>query len=296
MTGAALAVLAALAYGLAGVLIMRGKAGARGDNGVFLSVLLTMLLSGLLWLGSGGAALSGLATPDALKALGVFALAGVMANGLGRHSMYRATELVGAVRAGLLRRLTPLFALPFAFLILGEWPGPAALLGGALVVLGVLFYLRAPAAPWSAGRGVWAGLLLGLLSPLAYALAYSFRGLGLETVPDAALGACIGAAAGALWGLAAAMLGKGPRAGWHHVTIDRGPRHLQAACALSAGQLLQFFALKEATVLTVSVLGTLEVLFSALFAWVLLGGESPVNARLLIATLIAMAGTVLLIG
>ena len=39
MTGEAFAVLAALAYGVAGVAIVQGRPMARGDNGVFLSVL-----------------------------------------------------------------------------------------------------------------------------------------------------------------------------------------------------------------------------------------------------------------
>ncbi|MEY8840550.1 EamA family transporter [Cribrihabitans sp. XS_ASV171] len=295
MIGEALAVLAALAYGLAGVLIVRGKDSAQGDNGVFLSVVMTAVMSGMLWLGRGSVTVDEIATSGGLRAMGIFAMAGIMANVFGRQSMYRATERIGAVRAGLLRRLTPLFALPCAFVILGEVPDPATLLGAGIVLAGVLVYMRKPAGAAPATPGAGLGLMLGILSALAYALAYSFRGLGLETMPDAAFGTCVGALVGAAWGLATALIGKGARDGWRFITIDRGPRHLQAALALTTGQLLQFFALKHATVLSVSVLGTLEVLFSALFVGLVTRTEPIAILRLVFAVLLAMTGTALLV-
>lgn len=295
MIGEALAVCAALAYGLAGVLIVRGKATARGDNGAFLSVVMTAVMSGLLWVGWGTVAVGDVVTAEGLRAVGIFALAGVLANVFGRQSMYRATEMIGAVRAGLLRRLTPLFVVPCAFVILGDIPDPVTLLGGGIVLTGVLIYMRMPKrmAPSAPGAGL--GLALGVLSAVAYALAYTFRGLGLDIAPDAALGTCIGALVGGVWILVRAVGGKGVRHGWRYITADRSPHHLQAALALTAGQLLQFFALKYATVLSVSVLGTLEVLFSALFVWLITRSEPIAITRLLVASVMAMAGTALLV-
>lgn len=292
MTGQTLAVLAALAYGLAGVFIVRGKATARGDNGVFLSVILTAGLSCILWLGWGKVALSDLLASDGLSALAIFALAGLLANGLGRQSMYRATEKVGAVLTGLLRRLIPLFAIPCAFLILDERPDLATLSGGGLVLVGVLVYMRLPAA--RAASGATAGLVLGTFSALAYALAYTLRSLGLETVPDAALGAFVGALVGAASLLAFAVIGKGAHGGMRFLTVDHGIRHWLTALTLSLGQLLQFFALKTASVVSVAVLGTLEVLFSALIILLFTRCETVAMTRLLIASLFAMAGTALL--
>ncbi|MEQ8291283.1 MAG: EamA family transporter [Roseovarius sp.] len=294
MTGEALALGAALAYGLAGVLIVRGKAAAQGDNGAFLSVVMTAGVSGLLWLGWGSVALADMAAPGGLWALAIFALAGVMANVFGRQSMYRATGLIGAVRAGLLRRLTPLFALPCAFVILGEVPDLPTIVGGAVVLGGVVIYMRVPAGTAPSAPGARIGLALGVLSALAYALAYTFRGLGLEAIPDAALGTCIGALVGAGWIFARAVAGRGMRRGWRFLTADRGSRHLQAALALTAGQVLQFHALKYTTILSVAVLGTLEVLFSALFVWLITRSEPVAITRLIVASAMAMAGTALL--
>lgn len=293
MSGEFLAILAALAYGLAGVSIVRGKATARGDNGVFLSVVLTAFLSWFLWLGSGTVKLAELANPDAFTAIAIFALAGIFSNVLGRQSMYRATEHIGAVQAGLLRRLTPLFALPCAFLILNELPGSPTLLGGALILVGVLVYMRFPTATGTSGSR--AGLILGTLSPLAYALAYTFRGLGLDQMPDAAFGPCVGAMVAAGWLLAVIVIRKGFQDGWHFITVDHSARHIQTALALTTGQLLQFFALKTTTVVSVSVLGTLEVLFSALIILLFTKCEPIAIKRLLIASLLAMIGTALVV-
>lgn len=292
MTGEALAVLAALAYGIAGVSIARGKSTALGDNGVFLSVVLTAMLSWALWIGWGTRSVSDLLTKDSARALAIFALAGVFANVLGRQSMYRATEQIGAVRASLLRRLTPLFALPCAFLLLREVPGVPTYLGAALVLAGVLLYMRRPAG--TALGFPMAGLMWGILSALAYALAYTLRSLGLRFEPDAALGTCVGAMVGAAWFLISAMIRKGPRRGWRFLTVDRSPRHWQTALALSAGQLLQFFALKSATVVSVAVLGTLEVLFAALLVLGITKSEPVVMKRLILASCLAMIGTGLL--
>ncbi len=291
MSGELLAVFAALAYGVAGVSIVQSKATARGDNGVFLSVVLTALLSCALWLGWGSVEIAALGTPVGQTGLAVFALAGVASTVLGRQTMYRATERIGAVRAGLLRRLTPLFALPCAFIVLGEVPGGLTLAGGGLVLAGVVIYMRPSTGTMTAAPA--AGLLLGILSPLAYALAYTLRGLGLDLIPDAALGTFIGALVGAAWFLAAAVLRNGLD-GLRHLTVDRGAGHWLTALVLSAGQLLQFFALKAAPVVSVAMLGTLEVVFSALIILAVTRGETVAITRLVIAALLSMAGTALL--
>lgn len=292
MTGETLALLAALAYGAAGLSIVRGKAAARGDNGVFLSVLVTAALSLALWLGWGQVSLGAAMTAANMRPLLAFVLAGVASIALGRALMYRATESIGAVRASLLRRLTPVFALPCAFFLLGELPDAQTLLGGVLILAGVAFYLRR-----SGGRAdvPAAGLILGAGSALFYALAYALRRLGLETLPDAAFGALVGAVAGGAWVVAAAAFGRRPVRRLRGLIADRGLWHWFTAVMLSIGQVLQFFALKSASVAVVAVLGALEVFFSALLVMVFLRSERVAGGRLLIAALMAVAGTAVLV-
>lgn len=303
MTGEAFAVLAALAYGVAGVAIVQGRPKARGDNGVFLSVLLTAALSCLLWLGWGGTMTSAqLAPRDLTGAILIFAVAGICSNGIGRQAMYWATERIGAVRAGLLRRLTPLFVLPCAYLLLGEVPAPNTLLGSALVLAGILIYVLpqtraatpAPNAPSQISANPF-GLLLGTLSALAYALAFAFRGLGLGILPDPTFGAMIGAFAGVLALLALALARKGLRDGLRHLSRDRQAAHWLTALGLSAGQILQFVALHSAPVVSVALLGTLEVMFSAAIILLITKGETVAIRPLALASILSTAGTATLL-
>ncbi len=294
MIGEALALLGAGAYGLAGLAILRGQATARGDNGVFLSVVVTAALSFLLWLAAGRVPLRALTGGGALPSLGFFALAGLASIVLGRMTMYRATAQLGAVRASLLRRLTPVFAILCAYGILGEVPGAATLLGGAVILGGVLIYL----APATGGARPLPlpprGLVIGVASALFYALSYILRRLGLDGLPDAALGTCLGALTGCAWMLATALWsGRGVRT----LVLDLGPWHWLAAGALSLGQVLQFFALQSASVAAVSILGALEVVFTALLILLFQPSEPVARGRFLLAAALAMAGTaVLMLG
>lgn len=295
MIGEALALLGAGAYGLAGLSILRGQATARGDNGVFLSVVATAALSCLLWLVAGRVPLRAVFGGGALPSLGFFALAGLASIVLGRMTMYRATVALGAVRASLLRRLTPVFAILFAVVLLGEVPRAATLLGGAVILGGVLIYL-APATGGARSRPLPpGGLAIGAASALFYALSYNLRRMGLDGVPDAALGTCLGALTGGIWMLAAAALrpGRGIRA----LALDKGPWHWLAAGALSVGQILQFFALQSASVAAVSILGALEVVFTALLILLFQPSEPVARGRFLLAAALALTGTaVLMLG
>lgn len=292
MTGETLALLAALAYGVASVTIVKGKAAARGDNGVFLSVVATAILTWMLWFGWGSVGAWQLAEPRNLGALAVFACAGLFSTVLGRATMYRATEQIGAVRASLLRRLTPAFALVCAYLLLDEAPETRAFVGGGIILIGVLCYRARPASPQDGIMGP--GLLLGIGSAFFYALAYTLRSLGLDSLPDAALGTFAGAIVGVVWFMIAAAIRHGAGKGLLFLLRDRGPWHWATALSLSAGQTLQFFALKTAPVSVVAVLGTMEVFFSALLVMGFLRAEPVSRGSLGIAAGLAALGTAIL--
>lgn len=290
MLGEALALLAAAAYGVAGVSIVHAKPQAQGDNGIFLSIVVTAICSWGLWLFTADASHDVLLSGASGMALLIFACAGICANVLGRQTMYRVTEVAGAVNAGLLRRLVPVFALPCAFLVLGQTPGPQVLVGGVFVLAGVLFYLNPNKTP----LGGW--VALGTVSALAYAMAYTLRGLGLLYLPDAALGTAIGASVASVWVAAGTVLRQGCLHSWHHITVDRTTAHWITAGALSTGQILQFFALKHTTVAAVSVLGAMDVLFAAVLMRWRPTQENVALARLLLAMVLAMIGSALLLA
>ena len=267
MGGEGFALLAALGYGLAGVSIVKGKTSARGDNGVFLSVMLTAAVSGLLWLGWGQVTVAILATSAAVEPVAVFIAAGLFSTVLGRTTMYRATEQIGPVAASLLRRLTPVFALPIGVIFLSEISEGQTILGAGLVIAAVMIYIGKP-VPHSgpnSGQTIRLGWLLGIGSAAFYAVSYVLRSHGLDHLPDAAFGTFIGAIAGLIWLLGINIFGANPRVRLRKLLLDLGPWHWLTALALSAGQILQFFALKSASV-SISQIQTFQVgLMSIIF-------------------------------
>ena len=288
MTGEIFALLSAGFYGIAGVAITKGRETARGDNGVFLSVLFTAFLTCMVWMYFAAPIRPELYSRDGLKGIVLFVLSGVFATALGRNLMYRSTELLGAVNASLLRRLIPVLSVPSAMLVLGEAPDIWVLLGGALILFGVFFYLNPDFEGMRSLAGN--GLMFGVGSAMCYALAYSQRRLGLEFCPDPVLGTFIGAVAGAAWIFFL---------GWHAGKLDRllrdiGAWHWAAAFALSLGQLLQFFALQAASVPRVATIGSLDVFFSAVLAGWVLRSEQIRPGRFLFAAITAMIGTVVI--
>lgn len=293
-TGEVLALIAAFAYGLAAVAIVKGKQNARGDNGVFLSVIMTTLLSFGLWIMQGSAPAAAVLEADRLPALFYFALAGLASTVMGRTSMYRATELLGAVPASLLRRLTPVFAVLIGFLILAEVPDIRTLIGGSLILAGIFYHLFSK----EYGRQIrfGPGFALGVGSAVFYALAYTLRSLGLDVLPDPALGTLIGASVGLLWFVFRPITGfSGPDRS-RRLAADRGLWHIATALLLSVGQLLQFFALQSASVAAVAILGSLEVLFAAALSALLGGPRGAAGARFPASIALALAGTAILFG
>lgn len=292
MMGELIAIASAFFYGLGGVAIAKGRISAVGDNGVFLSVVVTAAVSLALWLGWGRVPADALLTVDALSAIGCFALAGIASTVFARIAMYRATEQIGAVMASLLRRLIPVFTLPLAFVLLHQVPDARVLIGGAIILGAVLIYARPNGGAVVARPS--GGLILGTVSAFLYAVAYSLRGLGLMGLPDPVLGTFIGAAVGLVCLIAFAGLSETPARAFRRLVVDRGRWHWLAALAFTTGQTMQFFALNAAAVSTVAVLGTLEVVFAAVLgAWVL--RTETLNLKRFACTAVLMlAGTILI--
>ncbi|MDR7126731.1 DMT family transporter [Pseudotabrizicola sp. 4114] len=292
MTGEFLAVLSAMAYGVAGVAITRGKAEAKGDNGVFLSVIVVFFLTLGLWGIWGKVSLHQLADRDSWRGLGLFALAGFCATVVGRITMYRSIERIGAIKAGLLRRLIPVFAVPCGLVLLGEWPDLKVLMGGAIIMLGVLCYQVL--SQRDARNPSLAGDLIGIASALSYALAYSFRRMGLVDIPDPLLGTLLGAMVGLIWFSALAVISARPAHAFHHLLCDRGIWHWTTALSLGIGQTLQFFSLSLAPVSTVALLGALDLFFSAALVALFFKGERFNGGLLGLAGGLALIGSVIL--
>jgi drug/metabolite transporter (DMT)-like permease len=299
MIGEAFALFSATCYGLSGAAIAKGAPDARGDNGALLSIVLTALFSGALWLAIGTHDLWPLDDPDVAAALVFFVLAGVLSIVFGRLAMFRSVALVGAVRASLFRRTIPIFAALFAFLVLGEAVGAAELAGMVAILGSVALVMSEKAAvavsavrradPADARRGQF----FGLVSAGSYGASYVVRKLAMRHVPDPALGALVGAVTGIVWYLAAAPFSTRSRSALRGLVRTSGRWQVIAAVAMSLGQTSQFFALAHTDVATVAIIGSTEVFIAAYFAAFVLRTEQIPSPRVLFATVVATLGVVL---
>ncbi|MDW3204388.1 MAG: DMT family transporter [Alphaproteobacteria bacterium] len=296
MIGEAFALLSAAFFGLAGAAIAKGAPQARGDNGAFLSIVLTLLFAAIVWLAGGS--VEGLPVHgDALiSGVAFFVASGVLATVLGRLTNFKSIALAGAIRAGLLRRLIPVFSTILAVVILGERYGLIPAVGMGLILVSVALTLRekAPAdfggfAQLTQGR-IRTGAMLGALCALFYALAYVARKLAMEHVPDAAFGAMVGAATGVVWYVGAAPFSRGFRNSLFRVLSDTGTWQWIAAISMSLGQLLLFFALKYTAVAVVAIIGTTEIFVGIYLAAFLLKTEPRPGRYIVAATILASIG------
>lgn len=303
MIGEALALFSAACFGLAGVTIARGAATAQGDNGAFLSIVLTAVCGGGLWLLIGTRTLAPLNDGAVLLGIAYFVIGGVLSTVLGRLTMFRSVVLAGAISASLFRRLIPVFAAAFAWVLLGETIAGTAALGMVLVMGSVLMamterlpvrdsdYAAAEAAALADRRK---GRVFGAASSACYGGSYVARKLGMTQVPDAALGALIGAVTGIVWYLVAAIGSVRYRQAVLGLLRLSGRWQVITASAMAIGQTSQFFALAHTDVATVAIINSTEVFISIWLAAFVFRTEARPSRRVVLASVVAMAGVAML--
>ncbi|MFT3810148.1 MAG: DMT family transporter [Micropepsaceae bacterium] len=290
MTGELIAFGSAVLYALSGVSIARGAPQARGDNGAFLSVVMTAAFSLAFWLLGDGPDLLA-AGPAPWVAIALFIGSGLFSTVLGRVAMFRAVECGGAIRASMMRRLTPVFAALFAVLLLSELPRLPALAGMALILAGVAVLSR-PGGDAGATRRNWAGW--GAASAGSYGLAYVLRKMALIQLPGAAFGALVGAVTGLAWYLLAAPFSRHVRRAVTGLLRDSGRWQFVTATTMALAQIGQFMALQRSDVATVAVIGSTETVISIILASRIFGTESRPGALLWAGAILSTAGMVLI--
>ncbi len=312
MTGAGFAFLAALCFGTASAAIAKGSKVKRGDNGALLSIVLTCLLSGVLWFVIGPSYEQGLCTEGLWLGIAIFVVGGVLATVIGRTMMFKSVALAGAINASLFRRLIPLFAALIAFAVLGETIAALAITGMVITVASLMIVLfdrspqavasgelklRQPAGELgpisSAYSSLRLGQMLGTASAASYGASYVVRKMAMRHLPDPALGAFVGAVTGLVWYLAAALFNKRYRQTFRGLFRDTGRWQFIAAASMSFGQTSQFFALQNADVAVVAIIGSLEVFIGAYLAAYVLRTEAKPNMRIIIASIVATIGVAL---
>lgn len=215
-----------------------------------------------------------------------FFLSGITGPSLGRVFMFRAIHRLGVSRAVPLLAANPLFSAGFAYIFLGERPGPYVWAGIFLVVMGCvgITYQRKSDAPWDR-RAIW----LPLLSVLGFSTSNIFRKIGIEVVPSALLGITLTSFFGlvalvaVLWFLPKPQR---PSLKWGKAWHFYGPCGLINTLAF----LSHFAALKYGDISVVSPLSSTAPLFALLYTWIFLRDMERITLPILLGTVCVVAG------
>lgn len=300
MLGEFFALGAALSFAVGNTAVAKAAQSSRGDKGALLSIVLTALLSGVLWLTLPADAAENLPTAAFWHGALWFMGAGILATIFGRMALFRSISYAGAINASLFRRMIPLFATILAFAVLGETLSPLAGLGMAAILTSiVLVFAESKSAGASRAasavlpRSLRTGQVYGLASALFYGAAFVTRKLGLQDLPDATLGTLISGMTALACYLLVAVFNERNRSTVVNLVRDTGRWQLVAAAAMSIGQIAQFFALKHAEVAVVAIVGSVEIFIAAYLAVFLFRTETMPRLGVMIATIIATAGVIM---
>jgi uncharacterized membrane protein len=276
---ALLALLAAFAFGIAGVLLKRGLQYATPLTAALVSVTFT---TGLVWL------LAALTTELSLLMTGKilpFLIAGLVAPGLARLALFVGVDRIGVSRAAPLVATAPLFSVAMAILFLGERPSWMLLVGAACIVTGgVLLSQR--------GLTDRAWRRRDLVFPLLAALGFAFRDnisrYGFREYSDPLLAA----AAATLTSLAVMWLFAGLQAGSGRMRFQWIGLGFLALSGLSEGlaYMTMWRALALGDVSVVSPLINAQSIFAVALAAVFLRDLERVTWRIAVAAGLIVAG------
>ncbi len=277
-----LALLAALGFGTASVLLKRGLQHATPLTAALVSVVVT---AGFIWfIAAATAPLASLLTPQILP----FLVAGLIAPGLARLVMFVGIHRIGVGRAAPLVGTAPVFSVAIAFGVLGERPTWMLLAGAAAIVTGgALLSQRAGTEHWRRGD-----LVFPLLAAVGFALRDNISRYGFREFHDPVLGAAAATVTSLLVIGGYAALADGgrmrmTRAGFAYVAL--------AGLAEGLAYLTMWQALALGTVAVVSPLVNAQSIIAVGLATIFLRDLERVTWRIGLAAALIVAGVTVIV-
>jgi len=301
--GELLAILSMTMFAAANISIGTKHRGKVSRGGAFLSILITFVLSFLVWLGLG---LSGSFEPLERRGIAWFGLAGILTALVGRIFLYASIRHLGAVRGAAIKRLNPVFSVILGVSLLGELVSGRMAIGMSLIVASLVVLIRQSlraareiddgnASHGTFDRIVNLGYFHGPISALAYASGYVARKQGLLALPDPALGTMVGAAAAIVCFCLLAPLISSLRSDIRASLTDRNPWLWLAGLFTSAGQLTYFAALSYTTVSKIALITSMEVFVTMFLTRVIVRNHTRIPLDVILAACLGAIGTALVI-
>ncbi|MFD1475542.1 DMT family transporter [Ancylobacter polymorphus] len=303
MLGEAFALASVLSFSFGSIAVFKAAQDGRSGGGALLSVVMTAAMAAAVWLLVGsGHSVTGLGG-DGWKGLLWFAVSGLLTTTVGRSLYFVSIRDLGSVRAAAVKRVTPLFSVLLAVVILGEILGGRTAAGLALVAASLFLLFGDSIWQTKRGRGLtgenggslWRGYGSGALSGFSYAAGFVTRKLGLALVPDGIFGTLVGALAALSYYAFLAAWDHEKRTALHAELAMRNSWHWLAALAISTGQICMFVALQFTTVTRVAIIYSLEVFVTMVFAIVIFRTEVMPDLVTIVATLLATVGVIIIV-
>lgn len=288
------ALASATCFSISNITIARGARPDAEDNGAFVSLLITAVISGAGWIAVG---LARGFEPVTLRALLWFAGAGVFTAFVGRVFFYSSVQHLGAMRSSALKRLNPFFAVILGVLVLREEITRGMGIGLGLIVASFLVLVAGSRAPDARAHAKSSSLMArfgyayGIVSALGYATGYLLRKMGLEEAHDALLGTMVGCLVGAALFVATAAVNAGYARGVKATFARPNPWLIAAGVMSSFGQILYFVALNESPMSRVALIGSMEVFLTLFLGYAFLRKRERLTPALVLAAILGVAGT-----
>ena len=302
--GEGLAILSMTMFALTNLAILRGHDGKSRSSGAFLSMIITFLMSTLIWLimvlRDGWPELNA-------TAVAWFALGGFLTIYVGRVLLYASIQHLGAIKASAVKRLNPFFSVLLAVLILGERISMPMMIGMLLIVMSFAVLVRQAlfvANDDHSGTQVQnvfdrllnLGYLFGPVSAFAYAAGYVARKQGMMVLPDSALGTMIGAFTGIVFFLLTSRFVDSYRDDVRKTFTVFNKWFLMAGCLSTFGQIAYFTALNFIGITKIALITSVEVFMTMILSAVVFQKREELTADIYIAAGLGFLGTVFIIA
>ncbi len=218
-----------------------------------------------------------------------FALAGCVGQGLGQMASFTGIQRMGVSRAAPIQGSSPIWAIFFAVLILGERPGLPVWAGAGAVVIGVGFLSR-PGEGESRSLRDWfrGALIFPLMASVLFAImpVVAKFGFAHQSTPLVAIGAAFGSATVFL------LISRFGAGLGGEIRADKRSLRWFAMAGLSTAASAGLFwtSLSMGDVSTVMPLSRMGPLWALLWSYLFLGDIERVTPRIFFAAIFIVAG------
>ena len=305
MIGGLLSLISAVTFAYANASVRRGvlTGTVLQAVGISLPVALPIFIGAIL-ISGGFSLLAGFT----LRTLWLLALAGVIHFSWARYCNYRATKAIGANLVAPVQQYSLVITLVLAVVWLGEQLTVLRMLGIVLVVAGPALTLGPdkPAAKSSAGPAdagsvkpfdpqYAEGYLYALLSAVGFGISPILIGMAFETK-----GVAVGIAGGfvsyvaATAAIALTLAVPGQWRSFRTVDRESAKWFIISGIAVCLSQMFRYMALAIAPVSVVTPIQRLSLIFRIHFGWMLNPHHEVFGGRLILGTVISLAGAIAL--